>query len=427
MFPHTPVRYVPAMATTVRQRLTGRAVVRDRDEEHRASTPLELFFDLTYVVAVGRAASALHHQLAAGEVAHGVVGFATIFFAVWWGWMNFTWFASAHDSDDVPYRLLTFVQITGALVLAAGVTRAAEDQAFAVVVLGYVVMRLGLVGSWLRVARDQPSVRRRARRYAGALCGLQLVWIAWLAVPGSATIATFVVLAGAELLLPMWAEAAGGEPVFHADHIEERYGLFTIILLGESILSATAGFQTAFDDGGLTTGLAAVGFGGLVIAFAAWWLYFDHPGHLAPRPAVAFRWGYAHVVLFASLAALGAGLHLAAEVVSGHGPARTSALAVAVPAAGYLLGLVLVLVVSGATALEVRVWPKVLGAVAVAALGATASVPVTVVGTAVVMAGRGAAMVLDGAQPGDQASATSPSRSRHNPTDGPSPSSAGVA
>ena len=79
------------------------------------------------------------------------------------------------------------------------------------------------------------------------------------------------------------------------------------------------GFQDAVDDGGLTGGLLAVGLGGLLIAFAAWWLYFDHPGHLAPTPRVAFRWGYGHVVVFASLAAIGAGLHLAAVA---HGSRR---------------------------------------------------------------------------------------------------------
>ena len=371
-------------------------MVRDGTEEHRTSTPLELFFDLTFVVAIGRVAASLHLQLAAGRVVDGVTGFATLFFAIWWGWMNFTWFASAHDSDDVAHRLLTFVQISGALVLAAGVTRAAEEQDFAIVVLGYVIMRLGLIGAWMRVARDQPTVRARAHRYAGALFGLQLLWIAWLAVPSGIPLATFVVLAIAEMALPMWAEAAASEPVFHPVHIEERYGLFTIILLGESILSATAGFQTAFDDGGLTGPLATVGIGALVLAFAAWWLYFDHPGHLAPTPALAFRWGYAHVVLFASLAALGAGLHLASEAVTGHGDERTSALAVAIPAAGYLLGLVLVMAVTGATAREVRVWPKLAGAAVVLTLGATTPVPTTVAGTAFVLAGLATAMLLDG-------------------------------
>ena len=83
-------------------RLRGRAVTRDPDEPSRASTPLELFFDLTFVVAVARASAALHHELAGGHVAAGVWGFVGVFFAVWWAWMNASWFASAHDADDVP-------------------------------------------------------------------------------------------------------------------------------------------------------------------------------------------------------------------------------------------------------------------------------------------------------------------------------------
>ncbi len=108
-----------ARASVDVRRLRCRAVVRAPDEEHRASTPLELFFDLTFVVAVGRAAAALDHELLAGHVRDGLTGFVLMFFAVWWAWMNFTWFASAHDSDDVPHRLLTLVQMAGVLVLSA--------------------------------------------------------------------------------------------------------------------------------------------------------------------------------------------------------------------------------------------------------------------------------------------------------------------
>jgi len=385
--------------------LRSRAVVRDADEEHRASTPLELFFDLTYVVAVGRAAASLHHQLGEGHIRLGIIGFCSIFFAVWWGWMNYTWFASAHDSDDVAHRLLTFVQITGVLVFAAGVTSAAEDGDFLVVVIGFAIMRVGLILSWLRVARDEPGMRARALRYVGGLTVLQLLWITRLAVHSEhAGLATFVVLALGEMAIPVWAERAGSIPPFHAEHIEERYGLFTIILLGESILSATAGVQASFDAGGLTAPLAAVGFGGLVLAFASWWLYFDHPGHLAPTPDVAFRWGYAHVVLFAALAGMGAGLHLAAETVTDHGPSRTASLAIAVPAAGFLLGLVVVMLVTGAAVVDRKVWPKVAGASAMVLAGLVTPVAVTVLACAAVMTGLATWMVFDTAQgPSDMA------------------------
>ena len=101
---------------------------RDPDEPHRAATPLELFFDLCFVVAVAQAAVALHHELADGHLIEGTVAYLMVFFAIWWAWMGFTWFASAYDTDDVLYRLLTFFQIAGVLVIAAGVPRAFESR-----------------------------------------------------------------------------------------------------------------------------------------------------------------------------------------------------------------------------------------------------------------------------------------------------------
>lgn len=92
---------------------------RDPGEPHRTTTSLELLFDLCFVVAVTQASGSLHEALADGEYATGVLRFALVFFTIWWAWMNFTWFASAYDPDDVPYRLTVLVQITGALVIAA--------------------------------------------------------------------------------------------------------------------------------------------------------------------------------------------------------------------------------------------------------------------------------------------------------------------
>src|SRR3954469_21069867 len=99
-------------------------VARATDEENRAWAPLELLFDLTFVVAVAQAAAELAQHVATGEVATGVGGYLMVCFAIWWAWMNFTWFASAYDTDDVPYRLLTLLQMSGVLVLAAGVPAA---------------------------------------------------------------------------------------------------------------------------------------------------------------------------------------------------------------------------------------------------------------------------------------------------------------
>ena len=100
--------------------LRTRMVARDLAEPHRVSSPLELLFDLTFVIAYGTAASQLAHSLAAGHVGVGIAGFGFASFAIAWAWINFAWFASAYDTDDWAFRLLTLVQMIGVLILALG-------------------------------------------------------------------------------------------------------------------------------------------------------------------------------------------------------------------------------------------------------------------------------------------------------------------
>jgi hypothetical protein len=158
-------------------------VGRRADEEHRSPTVLELFFDLCFVVAVAQAAGELHHAISADHVADGVFGYVLVFFAVWWAWMNFTWFASAYDTDDIAYRLTTLVQIAGALVFAAGVPRAMDQRDFAVTTLGYVIMRLAMVTQWLRAARSDPARRGACLRFAAGVTLVQIGWVARLSLP----------------------------------------------------------------------------------------------------------------------------------------------------------------------------------------------------------------------------------------------------
>ncbi|MGW0664690.1 low temperature requirement protein A [Streptodolium elevatio] len=318
------------------------AALRDPAEAHRAATPLELFFDLCFVVAVAQLTVRLEHAYATHHVGSGVISFLMLMFAIWWAWMNFTWFATAHDSDDVPYRLLTLLQMAGVLILASGVEAAFDEETYRIVVVGYMVMRIGLVAQWLRVARSQPSIRVRAHRYA---LGIGLVQVGWLAlvVPDSITAfkIAFIPLILCEVLVPIWAERAGAGVLWHAEHIAERYGLFALIILGESILAATVAVKDA-TDGGVSAAIITVAAGGLVIAFACWWLYFDTLGGDGPEDQVrAFTWGYGHYVVFGALAAVGGGLATAAAAVADHGdhpiPERTASLAVAIPLALFLI------------------------------------------------------------------------------------------
>jgi low temperature requirement protein LtrA len=317
---------------------------RDPHEAHRASTPLELFVDLAFVVAVAQAAGSLHHALVEDHLGDVLLGFPITFFAIWWAWMNFTWFASAFDCDDVLYRLAVFAQMSGVLVLAAGIPRAFNDMDFVIPVIGYVIMRLAMVTQWLRAAASDPSARRTATRYAIGVALVQVGWVARLFLHDAASVILFVVLVIAELLVPAWAERAGATP-WHPRHMAERYGLFTIIVLGESVLGATVAVQGALDAEGAIGDLAPVIIGGLLTVFSMWWIYFGLPSErLVDRArdgkaTAAFGWGYGHYLIFGTAAAAGASLAVAVDQAVGksHLSARGFGLAVTVPVALYVV------------------------------------------------------------------------------------------
>jgi low temperature requirement protein LtrA len=314
-------------------------VARRPDEPYRTVTPLELLFDLCFVVAVRQAADRLHHTLGEADIGHGIGIYPAVFFAIWWAWMNFTTFASAYDPEDDVYRLTTLVQIAGALVLAAGVPRAFDHGDSSIITYGYVIMRLAMVGQWLRVARSDPQRRATALRYIVGVTVLQVCWVARLALPDEWRLPSFLVLGFVELLLPFWARRPA--PIlWHPRHITERYGIFTIIVLGESVLAASLAVQTAFDRGTKVSTLLSIAGAGVVIVFAMWWLYFDRPvHHLATTPRVALLWGYGQYLIFASAAAVGAGLAVDIDYQTGaaHLGRLAAGYALAAPVAVYLL------------------------------------------------------------------------------------------
>jgi len=321
---------------------------RDTKEPHRVSSPLELLFDLTFVVAIAQVTAQLAHAIIEGHAGAMLVPFAMVFFAIWWAWMNFTWFASAYDTDDVPYRLLVMVQMIGVLVLAAGVPAAFNDGNLLAITIGYFVMRLGLAAQWIRAGIEYPDGRQTSFRYAAGIIVLQVGWWGRLFLPDTAVVVTVAVtlaLVALELSVPPWAERTGGTP-WHPHHIAERYGLFTIILLGESVLAATTGVQGALVTAGVSAQLVVVALAGVVVLFALWWLYFLEPAgeSLEIRRGLSYVWGYGHYGIFAALAAVGAGLEVAVEATGHH--LEISAIgateAVAIPTAVFLMLLWLV-------------------------------------------------------------------------------------
>jgi low temperature requirement protein LtrA len=291
---------------------------------------LELLFDLTFVVAFAAAGDELSHALAADHVASGLLGFGFAMFAICWAWINFSWFASAYDTDDWAFRLLTMVQMAGVLILALGLPEMFESvQAGGhidnrVMVAGYVVMRVAMVGQWVRAMRGDPKRRESARIYILSLIMSQAGWVALAIADTSA--ATFFLLALLLLLIeiagPVVAEKRpGGGTPWHPHHIAERYALLAMIALGEGILGTVAAMSGLVHDRGTgwTSDAVIVLAAGVGLTFGMWWTYFVMPWAdiLHHHRERSFFWGYGHILIFSSIAATGAGLHVAQYYLEG--------------------------------------------------------------------------------------------------------------
>jgi low temperature requirement protein LtrA len=327
-----------------RRRFSGR----DPDEGHRASTPLELLYDLTIVVAFGTAADELAHFIAEDHAWAGVGGFAFAAFAVTWAWLNYSWFASAYDNDDWVFRLATMVQMIGVIVLSLGLPQmfASIDHGDTldnrVVVAGYVVMRASLVFLWWMVARHDEARAPAAHTYMAVIGTAQVGWVtlAILGLPIGLTFALMSVLYALELVGPFVAERRAPTP-WHPHHIAERYGLLVIITLGEVILGTVAALNAVVHgEAGWSVDAALLAIAGVGLTFGCWWMYFAVPWAevLVHHRLRAWPFGYGHLLIFAPLAAMGAGLHVAALMLEDEAEigATGTVLSVAIPFAMYV-------------------------------------------------------------------------------------------
>ena len=331
-----------------RRRLAGR----DPDEPHRTATPLELLYDLVFVVAFGQAANELAHYVAEDHVRTGVLGFAFAVFAISWAWISYSWFASAYDEDDWVCRLATMVQMVGVVILALGLPEVfasidhGEVLDNGVVVAGYIVMRVPMAFQWLRASRHDPARRPAHLTYVWTILVAQVGWTAlvFLSLPIGTTFALCLILYAIELAGPAIAERRKGGTPWHPHHIAERYSLLVIITLGEGIIGTVASLSAVVHGpGGWSVDAILVTVAGVGLTFGLWWSYFTAPWGelLALHRERSFFWGYLHMLVFGALAAVGAGLHVAAYYLEHHteiGPVGT-VLSVAVPLAVFVVAL----------------------------------------------------------------------------------------
>ncbi len=289
-----------------KSRLRRPQLLRDFTEENRTSTWLELFFDLCFVVAVAALARGLHDD----PTVAGALRFAGLFVPVWWAWMNFTWYATAFDNDDVLYRTTLLGAMLCTLWLAASIEGVYEGRSFSFV-LAYVALKLLLVGLFIRARRDATSVRAFVTRYAAGNALGAVIWLSSLLAPAPVRYGLWAVALAVEILTPIFAVRSSSARIFHPEHIAERYGLFTLIVLGESVLAVASGAAgTDWNPNSVLAGLF-----GFVAAACIWWLYFDYveSSALGLGSRAAFFWGYGHLFVYASIAAFGVGIQLAIE------------------------------------------------------------------------------------------------------------------
>jgi len=327
---------------------------RDPDETHRAATPLELLYDLTFVVAFGVAAAELAHLLVEGHVVAGLLSFVFVMFTACWAWVNFNWFASAYDTDDWAYRLLVMAQMVGVIILALGIppvfasVDTGEHVDNRLMIAGYVVMRIAMVALWIRAARQDPDHRAVCLIRALTIGVAQIGWIGVLIVRASLPV-TFLLAAlmmAVEMAGPWLVERRGGGSRWHAHHIAERYGLLTIIALGEGVVGTVALLSAKVAAEGWTVGAVLVGVAGVGLTFGMWWIYFAVPSSvlLHADRSRAIPLNYTHIPVFCSIVATGAGLHAAAYYIDHHSALGRvgTVLAVAIPV-GLFIGSIFLL------------------------------------------------------------------------------------
>jgi len=276
----------------------------DRPERHPSW--LELFFDLVFVVAVAALARQLHddHSLT------GLAVFAGLFVPVWWAWRGFAWYATGFDTDDRTCRVALLAGMVGVAAVSAGVDGAAhgDSKTFVIAYAGLLSVLAALYArTWWRFPAARPLAARQGIGYslgtvlwlASLLLEEDLRPIVW-GVAMLLLIATPIVV----LLAPQRA--------YDAAHIAERYGLFTIIVLGESVVVTVSGLDT-----GGSVAAALVALLGFMIAATIWWVYFGRYRSLPEVDALArFVWAQAHLLIFPGITAAAVGVAFAVEAAA---------------------------------------------------------------------------------------------------------------
>lgn len=272
----------------------------------RVVGPLELFYDLVVVVLVAQAA----HHLAGHLTWHGLGEFAAVFALVWIAWFNGTLHHELHGREDARGRIMFLLQILVLVPLGAFIPEAGGARGVAFAVAAGVLFAV-LAMLWLLAARgDSPEFRRPSTLFVTGTAVSAVLLAATAALPAGVRVLAWglwavVYLAGFAVMIGT-ATPVQAVALSVTDALTERFGLFIIIVLGETVTGVVDGL-THEPTNALTL---AVGLVAVVVGFGAWWTYFDFAGHRRPRPtrASTVQWMLVHLPLMAAMAAMGAAI-----------------------------------------------------------------------------------------------------------------------
>ena len=289
-----------------------RPLLREDEDEVRRASWLELFVDLMFVAII----SALSRALATDISLDGVARYILVFLPAWWIWLGLTVYNDRLDTDDVSHRL-SFFAIMIALGGMAVSVRTFFGAGFAVYALSYAAARVVIIALWLRGGLHNPRLRPLVARYAIGFSVAALMWLAAIAVPWPGRLVIVVLAILVDFGTPLTTMRLQNRlPRLSRSHLPERFGLFILIVLGESVISVEQAVGNDFLRGSLAH--VAAGPATLTLAFVIWWLYFDHVAENPPLPSplVTVLWTYPHLVLVLALGAMGASVQAYVTVLS---------------------------------------------------------------------------------------------------------------
>lgn len=278
----------------------------ENEAEPRHATWLELFYDLVFVVAV----SQLAHNLSKDVSITGFLGFVMLFVPVWWVWIGTTFYANRFDSDTIGRRLLMGIQMLAVAALAINVHHGLGSSSVGFA-LSYAAARGVLVIEYLWTGWHIPTARKLINYYAVGFAIAATLWLISAFVPIPFRFILWAIGLVVDFATPLTAQRFQLQLPLHLEHLPERFGLFTIIVLGEAIIAVVNGVAEVEWDG--MSELAAIF--GFATAFSLWWVYFENVSGSALRAAGASRkfqiyqvWLYGHLPLVIGLAAAGVGV-----------------------------------------------------------------------------------------------------------------------